>query len=352
MTRRTFLWTSAGSVTGLALAPQEAARSWARTVAAAGESAGTLARATQTTPPATAVGPRAMTAAEFHASRRFAATPFGRIAYVERGRGPVALFLHGLPLNGFQWRGALARLSDTRRCVAPDFLGLGYTETRPDQDLSPVTQADMVAAFLEALSIDTADIVANDSGGAVAQLLAARHPARVRTLLLTNCDAHTNSPPKAMAPELEAARKGVLADALARHVADKAFARSAEGIGTVCFTHPESLTDEAIECYFGPLVSSPARRAQLHGYMIAFEPNPLPAIEPALRRSAVPVRMVWGTGDKYFDVSWADWLDRTFPRSRGVRRVEGAKLFFPEEMPDLIAAEARALWRAAPPRQG
>jgi pimeloyl-ACP methyl ester carboxylesterase len=340
MTRRTFLQTSAGlasltGLTGLTLATSGAA----------------LPRTPARSPSPEPAQPRAMTAAEFHASRRFADTRFGRIAYVERGSAaaPVAIFLHGLPLNGFQWRGAIARLSSQRRCLAPDFLGLGYTETRPDQDLAPVTQADMIDAVLDALSIETADVIANDSGGAVAQLIAARHPARVRTLLLTNCDAHTNSPPKAMAPELEAARNGLLAGALARHVSDKAFARSADGIGSVCFTNPASLTDEAIDCYFAPLVSSAARRAQLHGYMLAFEPNPLPAIEPALKRCAAPVRMVWGTGDKYFDVSWAGWLDRTFPRSRGVQRVEGAKLFFPEEMPDLIAEEARALWAAAPP---
>lgn len=36
---------------------------------------------------------RQITASEFHKTRRFAATPQGRIAYVERGRGPAALFL-------------------------------------------------------------------------------------------------------------------------------------------------------------------------------------------------------------------------------------------------------------------
>lgn len=40
-------------------------------------------------------------AAAFTALRRFADTPFGRIAHVEVGSGPAALFLHGLPLNGF-----------------------------------------------------------------------------------------------------------------------------------------------------------------------------------------------------------------------------------------------------------
>src|SRR5215472_8448158 len=60
--------------------------------------------------------------------RRFAATRFGRIAYVERGTGPVALFLHGFPLNSFQWRGVIRQLSGERRCVAPDAMGLGCTE--------------------------------------------------------------------------------------------------------------------------------------------------------------------------------------------------------------------------------
>jgi pimeloyl-ACP methyl ester carboxylesterase len=186
----------------------------------------------------------------------------------------------------------MARLS-RHRCLAPDFLGLGYTETRPDQDLAPATQADMIAAVLDTLSIDGADVIANDSGGAVAQLLVARHPARVRTLLLTNCDVHTNSPPKSIADAMDAARSGVLADILARHLSDKAFARSAED-SSACVIRTANLTDEAIDCYLTPLLSSPTGRAQLHGYMIAFEPNPLPDIEPVLKRSAVPVRIVWG----------------------------------------------------------
>lgn len=54
----------------------------------------------------------------------------------------------------------------------------------------------------------------------------------------------------------------------------------------------------------------------------------------------VPARIVWGTGDTVFSPASPDWLDHTFPRSRAVRRVEGAKAFFPEEMPDIIAEEA------------
>ena len=59
-----------------------------------------------------------------HASRRFADLPLSRVAYVERGHGPAALFIHGYPLNGFQWRGALQRLQATA-AVSPRRNGHG-----------------------------------------------------------------------------------------------------------------------------------------------------------------------------------------------------------------------------------
>ena len=66
---------------------------------------------------------------EFHRMRRFANLPISRVAYIERGKGQAALFLHGYPLNGYQWRGALDRLQNHRRCIAPDMMALGYTVT-------------------------------------------------------------------------------------------------------------------------------------------------------------------------------------------------------------------------------
>src|SRR5687768_11349160 len=145
---------------------------------------------------AAAVG--GLDARAWRAARRYRELPQGRIAYVERGAGPAALFLHGFPLNGFQWRGALERLSPYRRCIAPDFLGMGYTQVAEGQSCAPEAQVEMLLALLDALSVDSVDVVANDSGGAVAQLLVAQHRRRVRTLLLTNCDAEHDSPPPAL----------------------------------------------------------------------------------------------------------------------------------------------------------
>ncbi|HET6969888.1 MAG TPA: alpha/beta hydrolase, partial [Phenylobacterium sp.] len=279
--------------------------------------------------------------------RRFADTPFGRIAYVARGHGPLALFLHAWPLNSYQWRGALTRLSDTRRCVAPDFMALGYTEVAPAQEITPATQADMLAAFMDALGERRADLVANDSGGLVAQMFAARHPERVRSLLLTNCDVQHDNPAPSFAPLVQAAEAGVLAERLLARLADNlALARSPQGLG-VGYANPETLTAESVQCYLGPLVGEPARRDQLQRYTIALGHNDLVAAEPALRRLPAPVRIVWGVDDTVFAPTSPEVLDGIFPHSLGVRRVAGAKLFFPEERPDVIAEEARALWNRA-----
>ena len=284
-------------------------------------------------------------AAAFHAMRRFVPTRVGRIAYVERGAGRAALFFHGWPLNGFQWRGALERLSPHRRCIAPDFVGLGYSDAAADQDVSPGAQADMMAALLDVLDIDAVDVVCNDSGGTVAQLFAVRYPKRIRTILFTTCDVNDNNPPAGFRPVIDLAKKGLIEQFILRPaLANHALARSPQSLGGA-YTDPANLTDESIETYLAPLIATPARVAQLNAYTVALEPNVLVGIEPELKRCAAPARMVWsGAAAPGFPVEGALWLDRTLPHSRGVRIVPGAKLFFPEEMPDLIAEEAIRLW--------
>lgn len=285
---------------------------------------------------------------EFHASRRFLGLPSGRIAYVERGRGNTALFLHGYPLNGYQWRGAFDRLSRQRRCIAADFLGLGYTQAPAGTDLTPKAQLAMLIQFLDSLGEHSVDIVASDSGGAVAQLFAAYHPQRVRTLLLANCDTSIDSPPKAVIDLIEDVRRGVAAEKyVLQPLKDHTLARSPQNLIGACYTYPDKFLDETLDCYLNPYVQSPLRTQQFGQYALGLEKNVLAEAEPALKRFAGPVRVVWGTGDVIFSPDSPDWLNRTFPNSRGVRRLEGAKLFWPEEFPDVVAEEARKLWSAS-----
>jgi haloalkane dehalogenase len=233
-------------------------------------------------------------------------------------------------------------LSAHRRCIAPDFLSLGYTEVTKGQSVTPESQVEMLAAFMDKLSIETVDLVASDSGGQAAQIFVARHPQRVRSLLLTNCDSEIDSPPPALKPLIELSKQGRFVEELiVPWRKDTNLARTPQGLGGQCYANPANLTDEAIEMYFAPLVKTPE---PLHAYVIALERNPLVGIGPALKRFMGPARIVWGAADDLFSSRSPGFLDQQFGNSRGVRLLEGSKLFWPEERPDVLIEEARQLW--------
>jgi haloalkane dehalogenase len=287
-------------------------------------------------------------AVAFDARRRVMRTASGEISYVTLGSGRAVLFLHGFPLNAFQWRGVMGALAPYRLCIAPDFLGMGQSRAATGQDIGPEAQVAMLVSLLDALRIDNADVIANDSGGAVAQLLVVNHPARVRTLLLTNCDTEIESPPPAMLPVIELARSGRFVEEWIKPWArDPRLARSEQGIGGMCYVNPLHPTNEALHMYFGPLLESEEREQQLHRYAVALERNALAGIRPRLLACRVPTRIVWGADDTIFSAASARYLAGGFGNSRGLRVLAGAKLFWPEERPELLAAQARILWESA-----
>src|SRR5438445_10384738 len=185
-------------------------------------------------------------------------TPSGLIGYTEQGTGPVALFVHGVLLNGHLWRHQLADLSEIRRCIAVDLLAHGDTEIAPEQEVSVTANAKMLKEVLDALKIDQVDLVGNDSGGGIAQIFAALNPERVRTLTLTNCDTHDNWPPEAFKPFVDMVKAGGLRDTLDAMLADKTIFRSPGALGPA-YERPETVTDEDIETYLRPLVRSEQR---------------------------------------------------------------------------------------------
>jgi pimeloyl-ACP methyl ester carboxylesterase len=278
--------------------------------------------------------------------RRSVQTASGRISYTELGTGPVALFVHGVLLNGHLWRHQLAHLSDIRRCIAVDLLAHGDTEIAPDQDVSVTANANMLKEFLDALKIEQVDLVGNDSGGGIAQIFAASYPERVRSLTLTDCDAHDNWPPEPFKPFLAMAAAGGLRGTLDAMLSDKSIYRSPQALGPA-YEHPESLTDDSIETYLRPLVRSEQRTRDLQRFLAAFDNKHTLAVEARLKTLKAPTLIVWGTDDVYFDVKWSRWLAGAIPGTR--RRVEfkGARIFFPEERWEEFNEELRAHWQSA-----
>lgn len=285
-----------------------------------------------------------MTESKLLANRDSVQTASGRISYTEQGTGPVALFVHGVLLNGYLWRHQLEALSDIRRCIAVDLLAHGDTEITPDQDVSATANANMLKEFLDALNIDRVDLVGNDSGGGIVQIFAALNPHRVRSLTLTDCDAHDNWPPEAFKPFLALAAAGGLRGTLDALLSDKNVYRSAQALGPA-YEHPERLSDDSIETYLRPLVRTEQRTSDLRRFLAAFDNRHTIAVEARLKTLQAPTLIVWGTDDVYFDVKWSHWLADTIPGTRRRIELKDARIFFPEERPAEFNQQLRAHWQ-------
>ena len=117
----------------------------------------------------------------------------GTLNYRERGSGPPILFVHGLLVNGDLWRKVVPELHSDHRCITPD-LPLGSHEEPFDSaaELTPLTLARMLRELIEGLGLEDLTVVANDTGGAITQMLIAENPDLVARLVLTPCDVGKN----------------------------------------------------------------------------------------------------------------------------------------------------------------
>lgn len=286
---------------------------------------------------------------EWNAKRKNVRTKHGDISYVEVGSGPAALFVHGAFLTGVLWRNVIDLVGGDRRCIAIDLPAHGHTRISPGVDLSPRGHAEILDELCAALGLDAVDLVGNDSGGAMCQLVAAYHPERLRTLTLTNCETPNAlprdnfTPPEFSVP----AATGELAPRTAHLLDHPEIARAGKGIG-VGYAHPEQLTDEMVSAYLSPTFSTPERGKEFERWLVGLASRDLRDAEPFLRQLDVPTLIVWATDDDLFDLSAAHWLEATIPAARPVVEIDGGRLFFPDERPEELARALRRLWREHP----
>jgi pimeloyl-ACP methyl ester carboxylesterase len=273
----------------------------------------------------------------------------GDVAYVDHraddAEERAALFVHGVLVNADIWRNVMWEVGAMRRCIAPDLPAHGWTPVPEGDavDLSLKGLADLLDELCEHLGLTQVDVVANDTGGAVAQVFAAHYPGRIRTLTLTNCDVHDNFPPEAFKPFVELAESGEFGPMVAAMAADPALARSEVGFG-MGYAHPEQLSDAILASYLGPFVADQGKG--LERLLTASSADDLMAVAPLLAELHAPTMVAWGTGDSFFAEEWADRLETMIPGVERVVLVPDAMLFWPDERAADLAPLLQDFWGA------
>ena len=263
-------------------------------------------------------------------------TDQGRLRYFERGTGPTLVFAHGVLVNANLWRKVVPELAKDYRCVTLDLpLGSHEIPLSPDADLSPPGLADLMADAIEGIGADDVTLVANDTAGALSQILVTRRPEAVGRLVLTSCDAFDNFFPRLFQVVLAPARlPGGIANCTGG-LRIRALRRLPIAFGWLAKRPIDSR--QAEDSYVYPALTDKAVRRD--GTKVVRKANKRYTLDAAerFREFEKPVLLAWSSEDRIFPPEHAERMAKLFPDAR-IEWIEDAYTFSPEDRPDRLAA--------------
>ena len=128
------------------------------------------------------------------AGATFADVDGARVRYVDVGKGPAVVLIHGFASSLETWSGVVPKLAKSHRVIALDLKGFGWTD-RPAGDYSPEAQAKLVLDLLTQRGVDRAALVGHSWGASVALAAALAAPQRVTRLALYDAWAYEEQLP-------------------------------------------------------------------------------------------------------------------------------------------------------------
>lgn len=249
------------------------------------------------------------------------------------GDGPVVLFVHGVLVDGRLWRGVVERIGPGVRCVVPDLPLGAHTLPAPHADLTLDGLASLLEELMEALDLRDVTVVGNDTGGAIAQVLAGRRPERMARLVLTPCDAFENFPPPVFRPLFRAARGQRAIQLLLAPLRLRVLRRAPFAFGWLAKRPiPHDVTDAWLEA---PLTRRAIREDAVR-LLSGVDPQRTVRAAEELRAFDRPALLAWAAEDKLFPVEHAHRLASILPAAR-VELVEDSYTFVSEDQPGRLA---------------
>ncbi|MHA0286008.1 alpha/beta fold hydrolase [Mycobacterium sp. C3-094] len=235
---------------------------------------------------------------------RYATVAGRQIFYREAGTpgAPVIVLLHGFPTSSFMFRNLMPELADRYHVIAPDYLGFGYSDAPPVDEVDYTFDAltDLVAGLLDQLQVTDYAIYVQDYGAPVGWRLALRDPQAIAAIITQNGNGYdAGFVPEGWKAVWDYQREQTPATAAAlREFLSFEATRSqyVTGVPDPSVVSPDTWHHDAA------LLSRPGNDAIQLALFKDYASNPrlYPALHDYLRTSAVPVLAVWGDKDPFF----------------------------------------------------
>lgn len=271
----------------------------------------------------------AVTAA-FSQPQSFVAAGGGSLAYWRFGSGPDVVLVHGWPLHAATFRRIIPALAKRFTLHVFDLPGVGHSSAHGPAGF--LEHAAALRAAMDSLGLDDYALLAHDSGGVIARLIAADNP-QVHALVLAGTEMPHHRP-VVFALFARLAKLPGFRALLLGSLRSGALRRSMLGFGG-CFTDPAYVDGEFKTLFIDPLVASPHAADGHLALLKAVDFSFVDTLVDVHARIAAPVQLVWGTRDPFFPIAKARHMIREFTGG-GAELVEiaGARLFPQEDHPE------------------
>ena len=259
------------------------------------------------------------------------------LEYQEKGKGQAIIFIHGAFSNQHTWRKIIPELSKHYRCITPNWpFGAHKQPLSGQTDLSPKGVTALIHEFIEALHLEKVVLVANDTGGAYAQIFASKYQKKVAKLILSNCEGLEVFPPKKFSSLPKMVKLPGYTHLIAQAFKLKPFLKTPTTFGLLS----NSLSkEELFDLYAKNFSQHKSIRRDFKKLAIGWHPKHTQEAAIKLKNFESPVLVMWGGEDvKLFPVTLGKRITSIFPNAQFVE-IPNSLTYIQEDQPKAMVQE-------------
>jgi pimeloyl-ACP methyl ester carboxylesterase len=246
--------------------------------------------------------------------------------------GRPLVFVHGYMMGRSLWEPLAERLAARGfLCIAPTWPLGAHGQPMREAELTIEAIAAMVDALLDKLSLENVVLVGNDTGGAIAQVVATTTPARLGGLVLTSCDAFEHFPPPILKPAIAAAKFSGTFRAALQPMRTRLGRQRAYG----SLAHAD--IDDLATDWLKPALGDRGVREDLRRLTASLDQRTTVTAGASLPEFTKPALIAWSADDAFFPLDDGRRLADALPDSR-LEVIESARTFSMIDQPDRLTA--------------
>lgn len=268
---------------------------------------------------------------EFRQDQKSFSSDQGTLAYIDKGKGPVIVLLHGVPTSGWLYRKMIDPLVKAgHRVIAPDMLGFGSSDNPDGYDIySEAMHGERLLALMNHLRIDSWTHVMHDAGGLWTWEMLTQDASKVEKLVILNTIVYEEgfNPPVRFEPGFMAKtamwsyRNGITTNMNLKKMFKDGLKEN-------------NLNKDDIKGYKTPMKEGKTKGMY---YFFSQTCNALPDYQPMIQKLDVPAMVIWGKEDPWLKLppQQQQLVDDLNIPDRRIHTLD-AKHFIQEEKPDEI----------------